>query len=862
MWSTAQAREAFLQFFAEKGHVIVPSAPLVNAQDPSLFFVNAGMNPFKDIFTGLKEAPHPRIADTQKCLRVSGKHNDLEEVGHDTYHHTFFEMLGNWSFGDYFKAEAIAWAWELLTRVYKLPPERLYITVFGGDEEWGLPADSETYELWQRFVPAERIRFFGKKDNFWEMGETGPCGPCTEIHIDLRSNGSDSAAPLLNTGNPLIIELWNLVFIQYNRRSDGQLDPLPLKSVDTGMGLERLAMVLQGQNSTYDIDLFRTLRAQVEHLTGHAYSSGGLSEVAIRVVCDHIRAITFAIADGQLPSNVGAGYILRRLLRRAVRYAYQYLDQQKPFLYQLVPTLAELYADTFPEVQQQLDTLQRVIQGEEESFLHTLGRGLNRIESYLAQQKNGNTLPGEIAFELYDTYGFPLDLTQLIAREKGFAVDQSGFEAALQQQKERSRKATRRTHGDWIELAEGEHSQFVGYDVYETRSVIVRLRESREAKGTFYHVVLDKTPFYPEGGGQVSDAGQLRRGRQALPVVHVYREQDTIIHVLSELPRDPEGEWFAGIDIPRRETTSQHHTATHLLHAALREILGSHVRQSGSLVAPNRLRFDFTHPQKLSSEELHEIESLVNAKIAAALPRREYRNIPYTEALQKGAIALFGEKYGDTVRMIEFGGRFSRELCGGTHVANTLELRYFKILSESASAAGIRRIEAVAGQAFIDWVQEQLNAAAARHALLKNPPNPHKTLEKLLRETEALQEQLHQWQNLYAEELSSQWVQSGRLSSDQPLLAEVQLPEGASARDFLQILHKKHPQHTLVLLLRQGSEALLGVAAPGKAQEIFQQMARLTGAKGGGNAQIALGKLPQNHASLSALKTTLSSFSS
>lgn len=862
MWSTAQAREAFLQFFAEKGHVIVPSAPLVNAQDPSLFFVNAGMNPFKDIFTGLKETPHPRIADTQKCLRVSGKHNDLEEVGHDTYHHTFFEMLGNWSFGDYFKAEAIAWAWELLTKVYKLPPERLYITVFGGDEEWGLPADSETHELWQRLVPAERIRFFGKKDNFWEMGETGPCGPCTEIHIDLRPNASDSAAPLLNTGNPLVIELWNLVFIQYNRRSDGQLDPLPLKSVDTGMGLERLAMVLQGQTSTYDIDLFRTLRAQVERLTGHGYGNDRLKDVAIRVVCDHIRAITFAIADGQLPSNVGAGYILRRLLRRAVRYAYQYLDQQKPFLYQLVPTLAELYAGIFPEVQQQLDTLQRVIQGEEESFLHTLGRGLNRIESYLAQQKNGNTLPGEIAFELYDTYGFPLDLTQLIAREKGFAVDQSGFEAALQQQKERSRKATRRAHGDWIELEEGEHSQFVGYDVYETRSVIVRLRESREAKGTFYHVVLDKTPFYPEGGGQVSDTGQLRRGRQALSVVHVYREQNTIIHVLSELPRDPEGEWFAGIDIPRREATAQHHTATHLLHAALREILGSHVRQSGSLVAPQRLRFDFTHPQKLSPEELHEIESLVNAKIAAALPRREYRNIPYAEALQKGAMALFGEKYGDTVRMIEFGGRFSRELCGGTHAANTLELRYFKILSESASAAGIRRIEAVAGQAFIDWVQEQLNAAAALHTLLKNPPNPHKTLEKFLRETEALQKQLHQWQNLYAEQLSAQWVQSGSLSSDQPLLAEVQLPEGTSARDFLQILHKKHPQHTLILLLRQGSEVLLGVAVPGKAQEIFQQMARLIGAKGGGNAFIALGKLPQNHASLPTLKATLSSLSS
>lgn len=863
MWSTAQAREAFLRFFAEKGHVIVPSAPLVNAQDPSLFFVNAGMNPFKDIFTGLKDAPHPRIADTQKCLRVSGKHNDLEEVGHDTYHHTFFEMLGNWSFGDYFKAEAIAWAWELLTEVYKLPAERLYVTVFGGDEGWNLPADTETFSLWQQYVPEERIRFFGKKDNFWEMGETGPCGPCTEIHIDLRPNASDSAAPLLNTGNPLVIELWNLVFIQYNRRADGQLDPLPLKSVDTGMGLERLAMVLQGQTSTYDIDLFRILRAQVEQLTGHPYGKGGLRDVAIRVVCDHIRGITFAIADGQLPSNVGAGYILRRLLRRAVRYAYQYLHQHQPFLYQLVPTLAELYADTFPEVQQQVDTLQRIIRGEEESFLHTLGRGLQRIETYLAQHKDGKVIPGEIAFELYDTYGFPLDLTQLIARERGLSVDQTGFEAALQQQKARSRQATKRTHGDWIELAEGEHSYFMGYDVYETRAVMMRLRESREAKGTFYHVVLDKTPFYPESGGQVSDTGQLRRGRQSLPVVHVYREQDTIVHVLSELPRAPEGEWFASIDIKRREATAQHHTATHLLHAALREILGTHVRQSGSLVAPNRLRFDFTHPQKLSPEELHEIESLVNAKITAALSRREYRNIPYAEAIQKGAIALFGEKYGDFVRMIEFGGRFSRELCGGTHAANTLELRYFKILSESAIAAGVRRIEAVAGQAFIDWVQEQLKATAALHALLKNPPNPQKTLEKLLREAESLQDQLSRWQALYAEQLSRTWLGSGSLSrSDYPFVAEIELPEGAPAREFLQTLHKKLPQYTLILLLRQGTEALLGVAAPEKAQETFQQLARLTGAKGGGNAHIALGKLPPSHADLKKLQVSLSSLSS
>jgi alanyl-tRNA synthetase len=825
----------------------------VNKNDPTLFFVNAGMNPFKDIFMGFKEPPAPRVADTQKCLRVSGKHNDLEEVGHDTYHHTFFEMLGNWSFGDYFKEEAISWAWELLTRAYGLPPERLYATVFGGDEEWGLPRDQEAYEIWLRYLPAERIRFFGRKDNFWEMGETGPCGPCTEIHIDLRPETPDSAAPLLNTGNPLVIELWNLVFIQYNRRSDGSLETLPLKSVDTGMGLERLAMVLQGKTSTYDIDIFQRLRTEVERITEHSYGKGGLTDVAIRVACDHSRAITFAIADGQLPSNTGAGYILRRLLRRAVRYAYQYLGQEKPFLHQLVPVLGEIYADTFPEVAQQAESLMKVIQGEEESFLHTLGRGLARLEAYLSQHPHQN-IPGEIAFELYDTYGFPLDLTQLIARERGLSVDTAGFEVALAAQKARSRQATQRSYGDWLELEEGEHSHFVGYDTYETRCRILRMREVKEAKGTFYQVVLDVTPFYPEGGGQVSDTGELRRGRQALPVIHVYREQDTIVHVLPELPRDPEGEWHAVIDVARREGASRHHTATHLLHAALRHILGPHVRQSGSLVAPDRLRFDFTHPTKLSPEELKDIEDLVNSKIAAALPRREYRDLPYEEALKKGALAFFGEKYGDRVRMIEFGGKFSRELCGGTHAANTLELRFFKILSESASAAGVRRIEAVVAQAFLEWVQKQLSQLENLQALLKNPPQPIKALEKLLQEGEESQKLLRQWYESYARLLLENWKGSGLLSEKKTrLTAEVSLPAGASLRELLQALQHLEPQVTFLLAAHNADGTYIGIAAPEGANTLFQALARQLGAKGGGNARLAVGKLPSDRFSVEVL---------
>ncbi|MCS6894582.1 MAG: alanine--tRNA ligase [Bacteroidia bacterium] len=837
MWSTGQIRRAFLDFFAGKGHLIVPSAPLVNKNDPTLFFVNAGMNPFKDVFMGFKEAPAPRVADTQKCLRVSGKHNDLEEVGHDTYHHTFFEMLGNWSFGDYFKAEAIAWAWELLTQVYKLPPDRLYVTVFGGDEEWGLPKDEETYALWQQYVPAERIRFFGRKDNFWEMGDTGPCGPCTEIHIDLRTEAEDSAAPLLNSGHPLVIEIWNLVFIQYNRRSDGSLEPLPIKSVDTGMGLERLAMALQGKTSTYDTDIFLSLRQAVEKLSGYSYGTDAKKDVAVRVISDHIRALGFAIADGQSPSNVGAGYVLRRLLRRAVRYGYQFLGLSEPFLHSLIPLLAEQYADTFPELQAQADTIQNIIAGEEESFLRTLGRGMARLEGFLAHHQV-QTIPGEVAFELYDTYGFPLDLTQLIARERGLSVDISGYEQALAAQKARSRRATERSFGDWLEIEEGTHSHFIGYDAYEARVRIIRMRQVEGAKGRQYHVVLDKTPFYPEGGGQVSDTGYLRRGRDRLDVIHVYKEQETIIHVLSALPENPEGEWYAAIDIARRTGTSHHHTATHLLHAALREVLGPHVRQSGSLVAPDRLRFDFSHPHKLTSEELSTIERVVNDKIAAALVRREYRDLPYQAAIAKGALAFFGEKYGERVRMIEFGGKFSRELCGGTHATNTLELRYFKILSESASAAGIRRIEAITGDSYFAWVRDRLNEIEQVRSLLKHPPQLLKSVEKLLAEKEAWETQHNAWIRLYAEMLLAHWGEK------KLYIAETRLPDGVGVRELLLALQRVRPTATFVLVIPRDDSMDIGICAPDKAQNLLNHICQAIGGRGGGQQKLATGKLP------------------
>ena len=706
---STQIRSTFLEFFRQKQHNIVSSAPMVNKDDPTLMFTNAGMNQFKDYFLGNLTPEVPRIADTQKCLRVSGKHNDLEEVGLDSYHHTMFEMLGNWSIGDYFKEEAITWAWELLTEVYGLPKDKLYITVFGGDEKDQLEADVEAEKLWQKIIPADRVLRFDRKDNFWEMGETGPCGPCSEIHIDLRSeeerlkiNGAD----LVNMDDPLVVEIWNLVFIQFNRKEGGKLENLPASHIDTGMGFERLAMAIQKKTSNYDTDVFSFYIDKIEKDSGikykGSYAPDAYSDIAMRVIADHVRATSFAIADGALPSNTGAGYVIRRILRRAIRYYYSYLNIQEPYIHNLVPLAADYYADIFPEFKAQESFIKQIIEEEEKSFLRTLAKGLARLER--ADVKN-NTLTGEYIFELYDTYGFPFDLTRLIASEKGWEVDEKGFNAALNEQKERGRKDAKRQVGDWTEVKAGS-STFMGYDHSElAASNIIKYRSVTEKDKPVYHVVLDKTPFYPEGGGQIGDIGKLVSNDEEIQVLDTYRENELIIHRVDKIPSNPSSNFKVNIDSPRRRNIERNHSATHLLHAALRDVLGEHVQQKGSLVSEKYLRFDFSHFSKVTDEELYKIEKIVNQKIRENIHLDEARSIPIEEAKASGAMMLFGEKYGDQVRMITFDPTYSRELCGGCHVSATGIIGYLKITSESAVASGIRRIEAVTGQgaeAFID----------------------------------------------------------------------------------------------------------------------------------------------------------------
>ncbi len=740
-----EIRSVFLDFFREKDHKIVPSAPIVQKDDPTLMFTNAGMVQFKDVFLGLKPPPAPRVANTQKCLRVSGKHNDLEAVGRDTYHHTMFEMLGNWSFGDYFKPEAIAWAWELLTDRYGIDPDRIYITVFEGDEKPGLPADDETAELWRKIVPPERILFFGAKDNFWEMGPVGPCGPCTEIHIDTRSDAERRRIPgaeLVNRDHPEVFEVWNLVFIQYNRRADGTLEPLPQQHVDTGMGLERLTAVLQGKRSNYDTDIFQPLIRYLEGRFGVEYGKSETIDVALRVCADHIRAITFTVADGQLPANTGAGYVVRRILRRAVNFGFRFLNAREPFLYELVPILSRQFADVFPEVRKQERFIRQVISEEEATFLRTLAVGMKIFQEKISRLE-GRVIPGEFAFLLYDTYGFPLDLTELLAREKGLTVDKAGFEAALTAQKERSRQSRQAPMQEWTIVREGEHSVFVGYDRLETDSRIMRYRQANENKQTVWHVVLDTTPFYPEGGGQVGDRGVLiLPDHTEIAVLDTRKEHHLIYHVVPDLPETPDVPLTARVDAEHRAETARHHSATHLLHAALRKVLGTHVQQKGSLVTPNYLRFDFSHPKKLSREELIRIEQLVNEKIRANIPLQEDRAIPFQEALEKGAMALFGEKYGERVRMITFDPAFSRELCGGTHVPATGTIGFFKITGQSAVGAGIRRIVATAGKAAEEWTRRLWLETETIREKLKASDTLLKAVEELLRDKKQLEKQL------------------------------------------------------------------------------------------------------------------------
>lgn len=747
--TSKEIRESYKSFFQSKGHTIVPSAPMVVKGDPTLMFTNAGMNQFKDIILGNAEIKHSRVADSQKCLRVSGKHNDLEEVGHDTYHHTMFEMLGNWSFGDYFKHEAIDWAWEYLTEVLHLSPERLYVTVFEGAPAEGLERDDEAAAIWAKHLPAERIINGNKHDNFWEMGDQGPCGPCSEIHIDIRSDEERKAVDgltLVNQSHPQVIEIWNLVFMQYNRKADGSLEPLPKRVIDTGMGFERLCMAMQGKTSNYDTDIFTPMIQAIATLTGIEYGADQKSDVAMRVIADHIRTIAFAITDGQLPSNAKAGYVIRRILRRAVRYGYTFLGRREAFMYSLLPVLIETMGDAYPELIAGRELIAKVMREEEESFLRTLETGIRLLDKQIEEAKKaGKTvLDGHDAFVLYDTYGFPLDLTALILTEQGLSVDEAGFDKAMQEQKERARNAAAIDAGDWQVVNEGSAVRFVGYDTLECTTEILRYREVKQKNATFYQVVLSETPFYAEMGGQVGDKGFLiATDGTKYEVFDTKRENNLAIHLMKKLPATLEGDFRAVVDEERRHRIEANHSATHLLHEALREVLGSHVEQKGSFVSDEVLRFDFAHFAKVEPEQLRAVERIVTARIRACIPLQEYREVPIDEAREMGAMALFGEKYGDHVRVIRFGS--STEFCGGTHVASTGVIGTLRITSESSVAAGVRRIEAVTGAAAENYLYEQADMIDAIRQLFNNSPQLMTAIRKTLEENAELGKQVGEY---------------------------------------------------------------------------------------------------------------------
>ena len=743
-------RQQFLDFFKSKGHLIVPSAPIVLKDDPTLMFNNSGMAQFKEFFLGNGTPKSPRIADTQKCLRVSGKHNDLEEVGIDTYHHTMFEMLGNWSFGDYFKKEAINWAWELLTEVYRIDKDILYVTVFEGSKEENVPFDQEAYDIWKTLIGEDRILLGNKKDNFWEMGDQGPCGPCSEIHVDIRSaeeKAKQDGKELVNADHPQVVEIWNNVFMEFNRKADGSLEKLPARHVDTGMGFERLCMVLQGVQSNYDTDVFTPIIQHIEKITGANYTIKAANDdeekinIAVRVIADHVRAVAFAIADGQLPSNTGAGYVIRRILRRAIRYGFTFLNTKEAFIYRLVETLAAQMGDSFPEIRTQKNLVTNVIREEETSFLRTLGQGLQLLENVISTEKS-DTVSGQKAFELYDTYGFPIDLTALILRERNLNLDEKGFEKAMFEQKTRSRAASEISTDDWTILSESTgNDPFVGYDMLVNEVKILRYRSTDSKKdGKVYQIVLDHTPFYPEGGGQVGDKGVLTNANQSIEIIDTKKENNLILHFTRELPENVNGTFVAKVNRELREETAANHSATHLMHLALRTILGTHVEQKGSLVAPNHLRFDFSHFAKLTDDEIKLVEEFVNERINNHIPLVERRNIPFSQAIEEGAMALFGEKYGDHVRAIKFGE--SMELCGGIHVKNTADIWHFKIISEGAVAAGIRRIEAITGEAVKRYFDQHEQLLSEIKAILKNPQDSVKAVVSLQDENMKLKKQV------------------------------------------------------------------------------------------------------------------------
>ena len=843
MMESNKIRQVFLDFFESKGHRIVPSAPMVVKGDPTLMFTNAGMNQFKDIFLGNAPRKYPRAADTQKCLRVSGKHNDLEEVGHDTYHHTMFEMLGNWSYGDYFKKEAIEWAWELLHDVYRLPAERMYATVFEGSAEDGVPFDREAYDYWRRFLPEDHIIRGNRHDNFWEMGETGPCGPCSEIHFDLRDEAEIAAAPgreMVNTGHPQVIEIWNLVFMQFNRKANGSLEELPARNVDTGMGFERLCMILQGKKSNYDTDVFQPTIGRIAAMAGKKYGDDPQDDVAMRVIADHLRAISFSIADGQLPSNVKAGYVIRRILRRAVRYGYTYLGFTEPTLCKLVAGLVDQMGGQFPELKAQQGLIEKVIEEEETAFLRTLATGVSLLDGVIAETKRAGRkeIPGARAFELYDTFGFPIDLTELIAREQGVGVDLAAFEKELQAQKQRSRNAAAVDTDDWVELFPLAESVFTGYDTLTEEVRIARYRRVTTKGKTSYQLVFDRTPFYGNSGGQIGDIGFIEQEDERIPVVATEKENGLIIHIVETLPERIEARFTAVVDAEKRQAAANNHSATHLMHEALRKVLGKHVEQKGSMVTPEVLRFDFSHFQKVTPEQLREVERLVNAAIRANYPLEENRNATKEEAAACGAMMLFGEKYGDRVRMVRFGT--SVELCGGTHTSATGNIGFFKILTESAVSAGVRRIEAVTGKGAEEVVYASEDAMHRVAAYLNNP-QVLQAVKKLFESNETLSKEVEELRREQVQQLAEKILASVPERNGMQLYAAQsrRLPE--FIKDLAYTLRARSPRMVFIVGSENGGKpsltVMLGeeITARGvNAGAVVREAARLIQGGGGG----------------------------
>lgn len=852
--TSQEIRQQFLDFFKSKQHTIVPSAPIVLKDDPTLMFSNSGMTQFKDFFLGYKEPSSLRIADTQKCLRVSGKHNDLDDVGRDTYHHTMFEMLGNWSFGDYFKKEAIDWAWELLTEVYKIPKENLYVTIFEGDASEKLERDQDAFNFWKSHIAEDRILNGNKKDNFWEMGESGPCGPCSEIHVDLRTEEEKakvSGKDLVNQDHPQVVEVWNLVFMEFLRKADGSLEKLPKQNVDTGMGFERLCMALQGKSSNYDTDVFTPLIAKVEQVSGKKYEGilENEKDIAIRVVVDHIRAVAFAIADGQLPSNGGAGYVIRRILRRGISYSYRFLGMKEPFLYQLVAVLKDQMGDFFPEIVKQEKLVTEVIKEEENSFLKTIETGLLRLDHIIKETmvKGEKTLPGTEVFELYDTFGFPADLSRIIAEEKGLTVDEKGFDEEMEKQKQRSKKSSAQKVYDWEILKETAES-FVGYDKTENKVIITRYRKVENKDGEFYQIVLNETPFYPEGGGQVGDKGTLCVYNsdhvcvEKIEILDTKKENNLIISLVEKLPENLSGIFTAQVFLSDRKNTEANHSATHLLHEALRTTLGTHVEQKGSYVGPDYLRFDFSHFSKMTEEELAAVEEKVNAKIKENILLQEFRGIPIQEALDKGAMALFGEKYGDKVRMIQLGS--SKELCGGTHVKSTGEIGHFKLVAESSTAAGIRRIEAISGDKANEYFKNLEGQIKEVSALLKSK-DIAKSIEKLLEENSVLKAEVEALKKEKAKSEINDWKNAFKQKGDKQLLVKKTSLDSGSVKDLVFQLKKEIPSSVIIIISDADEKPMItvGVSADLESQyhagNIVKELAKEIQGGGGGNPGFA-----------------------